>query len=139
LEQDQAEMRERQTSSQGLEDHKLAAWTQFRKLRPYRVMLYCAKKNARKKGVAFDLTDKDIVIPEFCPVLGVRLKQGVGTACPESPSLDRIVPSKGYVSGNVRVISYRANTLKSNATADEMRKVLADLEAIENKANIVAK
>lgn len=49
---------------------------------------------------------------------------------PNSPSLDRIVPERGYVAGNLRVISNRANTLKNNATIDEMRLVLADLERI---------
>lgn len=44
-----------------------------------------------------------------------------------SPSLDRLDSSKGYVKGNVRVISKRANQLKNNATVEEMRMVLADL------------
>jgi hypothetical protein len=45
-----------------------------------------------------------------------------------SPSLDRIVPEKGYVAGNIRVISQRANRIKSNATVEELRAVLKDLQ-----------
>lgn len=60
----------------------------------------------------------DIQIPELCPVFKTPMV---------SPSLDRIDSSKGYVKGNVRVISKRANQLKSNATVEEMEMVLADL------------
>lgn len=67
------------------------------------------------------------MVPEFCPVLGMRLEPGNGLSA-SSPSLDRFDPEKGYTKGNVRVISARANTLKSNATPDELRKVLAYLE-----------
>ena len=44
----------------------------------------------------------------------------------DSPSLDRIVSSLGYVKGNIRVISYKANRVKSNATLEELRKVYED-------------
>jgi len=44
-------------------------------------------------------------------------------AQPNWPSLDRWDSTKGYVPGNVFVISYRANTLKNNATYEEIVKV----------------
>lgn len=72
-----------------------------------------AKKRAWKLGIAFDLPLQAVTIPVFCPVLGVRLVIGEGRL-PESPSLDRINPYKGYVVGNCRVVSDRANRLKSN-------------------------
>ena len=116
--------------------HKPAStYKEFRRKRPQRVMLYSAKKNAAKCGVPFALTDNDITIPEFCPVLGIRLQRGIGKPCYASPSLDRIVPRKGYVPGNVRVISFRANTLKQNATIEEMRLVLKDLERIHGNGD----
>jgi hypothetical protein len=111
-------------------DAKLPAWKQFRRDKPQMVMVYAARKNATRAGVPFDLTINDVTIPEYCPILGIRLRRGVGKACHASPSLDRIVPAKGYVRGNVRVISNRANSLKRDATLEEMRAVLADLERI---------
>ena len=72
-----------------------------------------AKKRAEKLGIAFDLPLDAVVIPTFCPVLDLRLVIGEGRL-PESPSLDRIDPAKGYVVGNCRVISDKANRLKSN-------------------------
>ena len=45
---------------------------------------------------------------------------------PESkpePYVDRIDNDRGYVKGNVEVISWRANWLKANATPEEMRRM----------------
>lgn len=90
---------------------------------PEKSMLQRAKRRARESGLEFDLTPDDIVIPERCPVLDIEL-----TRCLDSkdnaPSLDRIENDKGYVRGNVVVISFRANRIKGNATINELRKVV---------------
>ncbi len=92
-------------------------------------MLGAAKKRAQEKGLPFNLTVNDFFIPDFCPVLGLRLslklKRGRG---PDSPSLDRIIPELGYVRDNVRVISWRANELRKNGTTEELR--LIGLDAV---------
>lgn len=81
-----------------------------------------ARTRARQKGLDFDITVDDIVIPEFCPVLGIKLEPGSVYTRPE---LDRKDVSKGYVKGNVFIISGRANRLKMNATLDEIRNIAA--------------
>ena len=93
-----------------------------------RLMLARIKSRAKKLGIPFNITEEDINIPEVCPVLGVRLERqkGNGKHCNYTPSLDRIVPALGYIKGNVRVISNRANLLKSNATLEELTLVLED-------------
>lgn len=68
------------------------------------------------------------MIPEFCEALGIRLEFGKGCCHDASPSLDCIIPEKGYVTGNHAVISHRANTIKTNATVEELRKVADWLE-----------
>ena len=73
-------------------------------------------------------------IPKYCPVLGIEIKSNTTNApLDSSPSLDRIDSSKGYIKGNVRIISNRANRIKSDATIEELRKVLEDYEKISSK------
>jgi hypothetical protein len=79
-----------------------------------------AKFRATKQGIPFDLVKEDIKIPKECPVLHIPLVVGVRKSHANSPSLDRIVPSLGYVKGNIHVISHRANQIKSNATPEEL-------------------
>jgi hypothetical protein len=96
---------------------------------PIPTMLGRAKQRAKRLGVPFDLSREDVAIPENCPALGLKLAVGYGRSGSASPSLDRIDPSKGYVKGNVAVISQRANQIKNDATAVELRAVLSWLEA----------
>ncbi len=88
-------------------------------------MLKAAKIRATRSNLPFDLCREDLFIPEFCPVLGIRIEVGAGSPLPGSPSLDRVVPSLGYVRGNVCVISHRANCIKRDGTAAELR-LIAD-------------
>lgn len=89
-----------------------------------------AKNRANKAGIPFNIEPEDIIIPAICPVLGLELTRNRGRVGPNSPSVDKIIPELGYVKGNVRVISYRANTLKSNGTIEEFYKVIEDLKRI---------
>jgi hypothetical protein len=90
---------------------------------------YLLWRNARsrsiKKNIYFDLKREDIVIPTRCPILGMPLFSSVGNrgGGPASPTVDRIDPTKGYTKENVHVISRRANTLKSDASPEELRKI----------------
>lgn len=90
---------------------------------PIRLMLYGARRRSKRLGVPCTITADDIEIPARCPVLGIRLKPsrgGTGGPSDNSPTLDRLVPSKGYVPGNVRVISNKANRIKSDATLKDL-------------------
>jgi hypothetical protein len=89
-----------------------------------------ARLRAAERNIPFNIEISDIVIPATCPVLGVPLwinrdKHG---ATPNSPTLDRLIPRLGYVKGNVCVISHRANVIKSDASAAELRRVASWLE-----------
>lgn len=77
-------------------------------------------------GIPFDqefMTEENLPVPEYCPVLRIRLQENYGKRQDSSPSIDRVIPERGYVRGNVAVISWRANKLKSDGSSDEHRKI----------------
>lgn len=82
-------------------------------------MLRTARWNAKRRGLEFTITLEDIVIPAVCPALKIPILFDGGRD--NMPSLDRINGRLGYVKGNVIVISWRANWLKSNATNEELK------------------
>lgn len=99
---------------------------------------------AKKMGVPINISIEDIIVPKFCPVLGIKLKVGHGHCSSNSPTVDRIDNKKGYVKGNIIVVSHKANTIKNNATIEELGKAyhfykkLADqfaIRAIEGNQN----
>lgn len=94
---------------------------------PARYLYSLAKSRAARKKIPFDLRLEDITIPSLCPVLGIPLRVGSPGKCgfplPDSPTLDRLVPQKGYVRGNVVVMSWRANSLKKDGTLDEITRL----------------
>ena len=113
-------------------DHRNRRTRDWHRGNPARSYLLAAKKRAVTAGVPFSLEEKDIVFPDVCPVLGLPLdleaKEGPRKRTDNTPSLDRILPALGYVKGNVRIISWRANRLKSDATMEEVRRLLKYME-----------
>lgn len=95
-----------------------------------------AKLRAAKKGVPFNLTAKYIrsILTDFCPVFNTEFVfRGNGKILPTSPSLDRIDPAKGYVEGNVVVISSKANNIKSAYKSRDIFQVAQWLEQLEGQ------
>lgn len=87
--------------------------------------LSSVKTRAKKKGLPFNLTKDYLrsITPTHCPVLGILLESGMGNKTDNSPSIDRIIPELGYVEGNVIIVSYKANRLRSDATPSELKQV----------------
>jgi predicted nucleic acid-binding Zn-ribbon protein len=85
-------------------------------------MFQRAKSRAKIKKLDFTIERKDIIIPKYCPILEIELlcKTGISGGQKNSPALDRINPTLGYIKNNVRVISHLANMMKSYANNTEM-------------------
>jgi hypothetical protein len=88
---------------------------------PEYLIWYRAKENSKKSNREFDLELSDIVIPEYCPYLGIKLSTSMEDRYqPHYFSIDRLDSNKGYIKGNVQVLSKLANTMKSNSTLEEL-------------------
>jgi len=113
------------------QEKKKSQWEKANPVTMQTMYMTCAARTrAKKKGLAFDIDAAYLrsIVTENCPILGVKLEwstlRGHGSKLfPNSPSLDRIVPERGYIKGNVWIISHRANTIKSNASHEELKLV----------------
>ena len=90
--------------------------------------MHGAKDRAKKNNLPFNLTEQDIKdvwpIDNKCPALDIEfIIGGHDTMNYDSPSLDRIIPNKGYVKGNIQIVSALANGIMSNATPEQVIKV----------------
>lgn len=97
------------------------------------------KREAKYKGLPFDIDLEYALslVTDVCPMLGIQLCWGECTGIPrhDSPSIDKIIPEKGYVRGNIAWVSYRANSLKSDGTFEEIQAVLKYLNKYRGEVN----
>jgi hypothetical protein len=75
---------------------------------------------ARMYNLPANIISEDITLVRMCPLLNVPLEYGNHLSSPYSASLDRIEPNKGYIKGNIQVISMLANQMKSSANKTEL-------------------
>lgn len=94
---------------------------------------YCAKR----RGIYFDLKYTDFELPETCPILGIKLEYGAGNDgnSPNHATLDRIDNSKGYIPGNVMVISRLANAMKNEASFKQLQSFITNYSYLLNYVN----
>jgi len=90
--------------------------------------LSSAKRRAKINNLPFNITEQDIKdvwpIDNKCPALDIEfIIGGFDTMNYDSPSLDRIIPNKGYVKSNIQIVSALANAIMSNATPEQVIKV----------------
>lgn len=84
------------------------------------------KSKAVKRGLLCTITREDILAAwpkdNCCPIFRTPFQLGGGRS-KNNATIDRLDSSKGYVPGNICIISHRANTIKNDATAAELFKV----------------
>ena len=81
------------------------------------------KANCFRAGIEFNISFGDIEWNAYCPMLGIKLDYFAISKQDNMPSFDRIDSLKGYVLGNVQIISLRANRIKNDATVEELCKI----------------
>jgi hypothetical protein len=88
------------------------------------------KASAKTKGIDWTVQFGELEWPKECPILGLEIDYFAEERQENSPSFDRIDPSRGYVAGNVRIVSWRANRIKNDGSAKEHRLIAEYLENI---------
>jgi hypothetical protein len=99
---------------------------------PTNRMLTSAKNRAKKKNIPFNI-DKEYLNSIYpkdnkCPVLDVPFQLGnlseIKKTKDYAPSLDRIIPEKGYIKNNLVIVSSISNRVKNNVSIETLEKIL---------------
>jgi len=101
-----------------------------------KTLVDAAKGRAKKNGIPFDIHVDDLKpFPEVCEIFNTELSYTNSRVDDRrnSPSLDRVIPELGYIKGNVRIISFKANELKSYNTPDTLIAILKYLNVNTKK------
>lgn len=94
---------------------------QWRQENPSKRLIHATRQSAKLKNLEHNIDETDLPCPEFCPLLGIKIDYTAGNGKTMlKPSVDRIDPTKGYIKGNVEVMSSLANTMKSKATPEQL-------------------
>lgn len=123
--------------------HKKTKQWKYDDLRGYKIyrMLQHAKERAKKQNVPFNITEEDFNSfreLDYCPVFPwIELSWDNPKLADDSPTIDKIVPKLGYVPGNVRILSWRANRIKLDSSIDEIVALAEDvLRRIEQQETV---
>lgn len=92
---------------------------------PVKYLVAQARYRAKREGLPCDITFENLIVPDTCPIFNIPLGFSEGRRTDGSYSLDRWDNTKGYVKGNVRVISWKANQYKGNMTIQDVENLLA--------------
>lgn len=94
---------------------------------------YCSKR----RNICFNLKYTDFELPEYCPILGLKLEYGSSGNGnnPNHATLDRIDNKKGYIPGNVMIISRLANAMKNESTFAQLDKFINNYKLLINYIN----
>lgn len=84
---------------------------QYAQDHPEKLMWTSAKCRAKRNGIDFSI---DALVIKLVATTGKRPSWS-------SPTLDRRDNTKGYIKGNIAVISHKANACKSDLTKEQIR------------------
>ncbi len=90
--------------------------------------LYNIKGRSKNKNIPFNLTLEDLLLQYnkqngkcFYTDIDMNIYYGKGHNRKDGITIDKIIPEKGYIKGNIVFCSFRANSAKLDFTLDEMK------------------
>lgn len=92
---------------------------QFTASRPLYWILRNARSRAKARGLAFDISDGDFVIPDRCECCNEKIAKHTR----HCPSLDRIDNTMGYTLDNTWIICRPCNSRKNDATPAQLMQI----------------
>lgn len=106
----------RESRKKNIEKFK-ARDTRWRTNNPLKRLIFSTRQTSKRRGLEHTITELDLLLPELCPYTGIKIDYSAGKGKTMSnPSIDRVNPLRGYVAGNVEVVSSLGNTMKNNAS-----------------------
>ena len=111
-----------------------ARYIYYRQTNPFKHKVTRARTRAKTLGLSFDLDPEylESIWTGYCPVLNKPISLLDQRENEYAAELDRFVPEKGYVKGNVHFLSRRANRLKNNVTTKELKQLLIWMQQYED-------
>lgn len=101
---------------------------EYRERNPAMRLLQSTRNSSKLKELEHNIEISDLVLPEYCPYLGIKIDYTAGNGKTlQKPSVDRIDPTKGYIKGNVEVVSSLANTMKNKATKEQLQMFASEI------------
>jgi len=94
------------------------------------LMLRNLRHSAKARNLEFNLTIDDLNLPTHCPILGIKLSYGKDPNTQVGASVDRIDNTKGYVKGNIVIMSRKANAMKNSASIDELQTFINNIQKL---------
>lgn len=94
---------------------------------------WACKHRAKKSNVKFSITLQDLIdmfpSDNLCPILKVPFVWGTKNNKELSPSIDRMIPELGYIKGNIKFISYKANRIKNDSSIEILENLIKYMKA----------
>ena len=112
-----------QNSKQYIENIK-DYWTYNDNKEKIDYILAKCKTRSKTKNLSYQIDKTMLIIPKYCPILGIEIKIDNNVVNDSSPSLDRIDNTKGYTNDNICFISFKANSIKSFGTVEDHEKII---------------
>lgn len=136
------------TNTEHMKGNQIRRYRNRKTNEPWYIAYCTIRQRARKMNIEIDVDAQYIkdIWTDICPVLGIPLKCAVyesgnprtkNKAKPHtnSPTIDRIDPSRGYIKGNICIMSYRANMIKNCGSIEEHKKIIDFIEKF-NKSQL---